>query len=97
MNDKRIKAVRNWLEPRLVRDIQVFFGFANFYRRFIQGFNKIVRPLTSMLRTTKSAENLSLSMAEDSEIGSVDGGDCEDETMKDHCSHLRIRTELRVI
>ena len=34
-----------------------------------------------MLRTTRSAENLSSSMVEDAEVGSI-GGDCEDETVK---------------
>ena len=29
----------------------MFIGFANFYRRFIQGFSKIAAPLTSMLKT----------------------------------------------
>ena len=31
MEDEKIEAVRNWLEPKSVRDIQVFIGFANFY------------------------------------------------------------------
>ena len=31
MEDKRIEAVRNWLEPKTVRDIQVFIDFTNFY------------------------------------------------------------------
>ena len=35
-----------------------------------------------MLRTTRSAENSSSSMAEDAEVGSVGGGDCEDETVE---------------
>ena len=35
MEDKRIEAVKQWPEPQLVQDIQVFLGFANFYRRFI--------------------------------------------------------------
>ncbi len=39
-------------EPQSVRDIQVFLGFANFYRRFIRNFSRIAAPLTSMLRTT---------------------------------------------
>ena len=51
MEDKQIEAVKQWLEPQLIRDIQVFLGFANFYRRFIQGFNWIAAPLTSMLKT----------------------------------------------
>ena len=65
-----------------MRDIQVFFGFANFYRRFIQGFSKIIGSFTSMLRTTQLAENLSLSMDEDAEVGSISGGDCKDKTVK---------------
>ena len=82
MEDERIEAVKNWPEPKSVKNIQVFLGFANFYRRFIQDFSKIARPLTSMLKTTRSAENLSLSMAEDVEVGSIGGGDCEDETVE---------------
>ena len=35
MEDERIKAMRNWPEPKSVRDIQVFLGFGNFYRHFI--------------------------------------------------------------
>ena len=49
IEDERIEAVRNWPKPKSVRDIQVFLGFANFYRCFIQGFNKIAGPLTSVL------------------------------------------------
>ena len=58
MEDKRIETVKRWPEPQSVRDIQVFLGFANFYRRFIQGFSRIAAPLTSMLKTssTESAE-----------------------------------------
>ena len=58
MEDERIEAVKQWPEPQSVRDIQVFLGFANFYRRFIQGFSRIAAPLTSMLKTssTESAE-----------------------------------------
>ncbi len=31
MEEERIETVKNWPEPQLVRDIQVFLGFANFY------------------------------------------------------------------
>ena len=33
--EERIEAVKNWPEPKLMRDIQVFLGFANFYWCFI--------------------------------------------------------------
>ena len=52
MEDERIEAVRNWPEPKSVRDIEVFLGFASFYQRFIQGFSKIVGSLTLMLKIT---------------------------------------------
>ena len=52
MEAERIEVVREWPEPKSVWDIQVFLGFTNFYRRFIQGFSRIAAPLTSMLKTT---------------------------------------------
>ena len=83
IKDEKIEAMRNWPEPKSVRDIQVFLGFANFYQRFIQGFSKIAGPLTSMLRTTRSAENSPSLMAEDAEVDSIGGGgDREDETVE---------------
>lgn len=45
-------SIEAWPEPKSIRDIQVSIGFANFYRRFIQGFSKIATPLTSMLKTS---------------------------------------------
>ena len=77
--------MKNWLKPKLLKDIQAFLGFANFYRRFIQSFSKIVRPLISMLKTNGLSKKLLLSidMIESDKLGIVDGGsDCKDETIK---------------
>ena len=52
MEAKRIKVVKDWLESKSVRNIQVFLGFSNFYQQFIQSFNKIAAPFTSMLKMT---------------------------------------------
>ena len=57
MEDKRIEAVKQWSEPQSIRDIQLFLGFANFYRRFIQGFSRIAAPLTLMLKTSGGTES----------------------------------------
>ena len=65
MEDERIEAVKSWPEPKSVRDIQVFIGFANFYRRFIQGFSKIAAPLTSMLKTSSTASTPSQKLRDD--------------------------------
>ena len=50
MSEKKIKEVKNWAVPRKVKDVQEFLGFANFYRRFIQGFAQIAVPLTALTR-----------------------------------------------
>ena len=57
MEDERIEAVKQWPEPQSVQDIQVFLGFANFYRQFIQGFSRIAAPLTSILKISGSTES----------------------------------------
>ena len=56
IEDKRIKAVKNWPEPKLVQDIQVFIGFSNFYWYFIRSFSRIAAPLTLILKTTRSLD-----------------------------------------
>ena len=50
MDDKKVKAIREWPEPRNLRDVQTFLGFANFYRRFIQRYSQICTPLTKMTK-----------------------------------------------
>lgn len=52
MEDERIRAVKTWPEPKSAQDIQVFIGFANFYRPFIQGFSRIAVLLTLMSKIT---------------------------------------------
>ena len=52
MEAEKIEVVKDWSELKSVEDIQVFLGFANFYWRFIQGFNRIATSLTSMLKTS---------------------------------------------
>jgi len=50
MDPAKIKAVQDWPAPKNIKDIQSFLGFANFYRRFIKDFSKIVTPITKLLR-----------------------------------------------
>ena len=57
MEDKKIETVKEWPESQSVQDIQVFLRFANFYRRFIQGFSQIVALLTSILKTSGGIES----------------------------------------
>jgi len=50
IKEVKVKAVLNWLVPKLVKDIQRFLGLANYYRRFVKGFAKIVRLLHELTR-----------------------------------------------
>ena len=50
MSDNKIKIIQDWPEPKKVKDIQSFLGFANFYRRFIFNYSDIVIPLTRLTR-----------------------------------------------
>ena len=48
MSDDKIKIIQDWLEPKKVKDIQFFLGFANFYYWFIFNYSDIVIPLTCL-------------------------------------------------
>jgi hypothetical protein len=37
----KLKAVKDWPQPKTVKDIQKFLGFCNFYRQFVQGYSKL--------------------------------------------------------
>jgi len=50
MSPDKIQTISDWPEPRKVKDIQSFLGFANFYRRFIFNYLDIVVPLTRLTR-----------------------------------------------
>jgi transposase InsO family protein len=52
MEKDKVATIVDWPVPKSVHDIQVFLGFANFYRRFIQAYSRVVLPITSLLRKT---------------------------------------------
>ncbi|KAE8205032.1 hypothetical protein CF327_g7674, partial [Tilletia walkeri] len=49
MDPKKTESTDDWPTPKCVRDIQVFLGMANFYRRFIKNFSTMAEPLTRLL------------------------------------------------
>jgi hypothetical protein len=52
----KVRDVLNWEPPTIVSDIRSFLGLAGYYRRFIEDFSKIVKPLTSLLEKDKKFE-----------------------------------------
>jgi hypothetical protein len=53
VDPSKVQDVLNWEPPRNVSEIRSFVGLAGYYRRFIEGFSKIVKPLTSLLEKGK--------------------------------------------
>ena len=50
MDPEKISCILDWQTPNNVTDLQCFLGFANFYRRFIKDYSKVVMPLTSLTK-----------------------------------------------
>jgi hypothetical protein len=45
----KVKEIMEWRVPTTVTEIRSFLGLAGYYRRFIDGFSKIAKPMTSLL------------------------------------------------
>jgi hypothetical protein len=45
----KLKEIMEWRVPTTVTEIRSFLGLVGYYRRFIEGFSKIVKPMTSLL------------------------------------------------
>ncbi|EFQ98660.1 hypothetical protein MGYG_08943, partial [Nannizzia gypsea CBS 118893] len=56
MDPTRVTTVQEWPEPCSFHDIQVFLGFANFYRRFIRRYSHIVTPITELLKGSQGGK-----------------------------------------
>ena len=56
MDARRVETIRDWPTPKTYREVQVFLGFANFYRRFIHYYSAIIAPLTSLLKGSKDGK-----------------------------------------
>ncbi|XP_027932731.1 uncharacterized protein LOC114188336 [Vigna unguiculata] len=46
----KVDAVVKWESPKSTTEIRSFVGLAIYYRRFIEGFSKIVTPLTQLIQ-----------------------------------------------
>jgi ribonuclease HI len=49
----KVRDVLNWSLPNNVPEIRSFLGLVGYYCRFIEGFSKIVKPLTTLLEKGK--------------------------------------------
>jgi hypothetical protein len=49
MNPEKVRAITEWKAPNTVKQLQSFLGFANFYRRFILHYSKLIKPLSRLI------------------------------------------------
>ena len=49
VDPKKVKATSEWKQPTNVTEAHSFLGLAGYYQRFIEGFLKIARPMTTLM------------------------------------------------
>jgi transposase InsO family protein len=50
VDPEKIQTIANWVAPTTIKGLQSFLGFCNFYRRFIEGYSRITKPLHQLTR-----------------------------------------------
>jgi hypothetical protein len=56
VDPSKIEDVLSWNTPTSVSDFCSFLGLAGYYRRFIEGFSKISKPMTELQGKDKKFE-----------------------------------------
>nr|GFB92509.1 putative reverse transcriptase domain-containing protein [Tanacetum cinerariifolium] len=54
MDPAKIESVKDWASPKTPTEIRQFLGLAGYYRRFIEGFSNIAKPMNKL--TQKKAD-----------------------------------------
>jgi ribonuclease HI len=49
VDPKKVASILDWKAPKDVRGIKIFIRMVGYYRRFIEDFSKIARPMTALL------------------------------------------------
>jgi hypothetical protein len=49
-DEKKIEKVKNYPKPTTITELKGFLGLASYYRRFIEDFSKIAKPLNDLMK-----------------------------------------------
>ncbi|GJW34945.1 putative reverse transcriptase domain-containing protein [Tanacetum coccineum] len=61
-----IESIKDWASPKTATEIRQFLGLAGYYRRFIEGFSKIAKPMTKLTQKKKLCSAPILALPEES-------------------------------
>ena len=91
MDPEKIKTILNWRPPRNIKGVKFFLGLVNYFRRFIQYYGHLQKPLVRLIRQgvpfifglkeTKAFEVLKAVMA-------------KEPVLKKWCPELLIKVEI---
>jgi hypothetical protein len=50
IDPEKVKAIMEWLVPKNAHEVRRFMGLAGYYWRFVEGFSKVAKPITTLSR-----------------------------------------------
>jgi hypothetical protein len=45
---EKVQAIMEWPVPKNAHEVRSFMGLADYYQRFVEGFSKIAKPVTTL-------------------------------------------------
>jgi hypothetical protein len=50
IDKEKVQAIRDWPIPKNLKELQSFIGLINYYRRYVEGYVKIMEPMFRLLK-----------------------------------------------